>query len=58
MADVVHNAHTLEAKIDALLGDPTLMAQIQQKAIALVEAQKGASRQMVEIILNTLNTSK
>ena len=57
VADVVHNARDLEAKIDALLGDPTLTAQIQQKAIALVEAQKGASRQMVEIILNELNTS-
>ena len=57
VADVVHNARDLEVKIDALLGDEILMAQIQQKATALVEAHKGASRQMVEIILNQLNAS-
>ncbi len=57
VAAVVHNAHDLEQRINALLGDSIKMAQIEQKASALIETQKGASRQMVEIILHQLNTS-
>lgn len=57
VAQVVHNAQELEQKIDVLLGDEILKVQIAQKAIALIETQKGASRQIVEIILNELNTS-
>ena len=58
VAYVVRNAHDLEQKINSLLGDTKQLANIQRKAIDFAEALKGASRQMVEIILNTLNVSK
>ena len=54
---IISTPHDLP-NFERLMGDPTLRAAMGQRAIELVEANRGAARRTVEIVLEALARSR